>query len=680
MKAGEGAAVGARVQKPETGETYGPFEVLERLGVGGMATVHRAIERGIEGFEREVALKRLLPHLAEDEQFVRAFVREAKLASLLQHGNIVQLYELGRVGPSYFISMEYIAGRDLRAAIRRARRAVGPPPIGITLAILAELLDALDYAHNRCDEAGEPLGLVHRDISPSNLIVNDSGHLKVIDFGVARGNQGQLRTETGGIKGKLSYLSPETLTGRPLDGRSDLFSASVIAHELLTTAPLFTGESEFQTMDRVQRMVPPPPSAKNRECPPELDAIVLRGLAKEPDRRWQSAAQMRAELGELAVRYRLHATSRDVAGWIVWAFGPGAARRPLPLAPPEETPADVSQADLESSPIELHEDAFEAAWDWLRTNSAGVVLPEVPDVSDRLVARGSRVDPDEDAPTSFIVLDESRAPALRRHDSVLALAGPESVSALGLAESFGAAGKQPAGRRTGRDADPTAPFSRAAMRAAGRRPSPPLEWADGTDAQSQGGDRDRLALRAAPDPAAPRESAPLTLSGRVHVWSESDVRLRPSALVPFIVFLVLSAAIAAATAYILRGDHPPATARRPQPARPAAKTAAPPVAATAATPPRQGPALVPSDQVSLRRGKPPRLPRAEIGVTPAIIDAELCVDRRGKVASVAIKSEVSPAARAALTRQLGSWRYDPIESDGRRVAGCFAVQVRPRFE
>jgi hypothetical protein len=663
------------VEKLGAEDMYGPFEVLERLGVGGMATVHRAIERGIAGFVREVALKRLLPHLAEEEQFVRAFVREAKIASLLQHGNIVQLYELGRVGPSYFISMEYIAGRDLRAAIRQARRLVGPPPIAITLAIVAELLDALDYAHNRCDEAGEPLGLVHRDISPSNLIINDSGHLKVIDFGVARANQAQLQTQTGGIKGKLSYLSPETLAGRVLDGRSDLFSASVILHELLTTAPLFTGESEFQTMDRVQRMAPPPPSARNRECPPELDAIVLKGLAKEPGRRWSSAAQMRAELAELAVRHRLHATSREVAGWIAWAFGPGAARRPLPLAAPEPTLLEAIEGELEISPVELEEEAFEAAWDWLRTGAAGVVLPEVPDVSDRLVAGSTNGKPEDDAPTMYIDLDRSRAPSVRAEDSVLALAGPESVSALSWAETF-VSGNRKVAPRTSRDADPTTPFSRAALRAA-REPSPPLEWADGTDARNQGRERDRLPLRAVPEPAAPRDSAPLTLSGKVHRWVDPDVRLRPSAVKPFLLFLLLSAGIAAATAFILRGDHPPVS-RAPERKPPTA--AAPPRPAPAAAPatsPHQDRQLVPPDQVSLRRGKPPVLRVAETGPTPAIIDAELCADRRGAVSSVEIRTEVSPAARAVLTRKLGKWRYHPIESDGHRVAGCFAVQVRP---
>jgi serine/threonine protein kinase len=178
-------------------EVFGPYVVHERLGVGGMATVHRAKERGIEGFERIVALKRLLPHLAEDASFVKSFVREAKFASMLQHANIVQLYELGRVGSTYYISMEHIDGRDVRRILTQARKASGPPPVNVTLSLLIQLCDALEYAHARCDENGAPLGLVHRDVSPSNLLVTKTGHLKVIDFGIAKAQSAQLHTQDG---------------------------------------------------------------------------------------------------------------------------------------------------------------------------------------------------------------------------------------------------------------------------------------------------------------------------------------------------------------------------------------------------------------------------------------------------------------------------------------------------
>src|SRR6476620_5691273 len=223
---------GAMGADPAAEEQFGPYLVYERLGVGGMATVHRALERGAEGFKRTVALKRLLPHLAEDASFIKSFVREAKLASLLSHVNIVQIYELGRVGTEYFISMEYIDGRDVRRILRHARKVTGAPPIHITVGLMLQLCDALDCAHNRGDEEGQPLQLVHRDVSPSNVLVTSAGHVKVIDFGIAKAQSSQLRTQTGRVKGKLAYMAPEAIAGRDLDARSDLFAAGVIAHEL----------------------------------------------------------------------------------------------------------------------------------------------------------------------------------------------------------------------------------------------------------------------------------------------------------------------------------------------------------------------------------------------------------------------------------------------------------------
>jgi eukaryotic-like serine/threonine-protein kinase len=193
-------------------ELFGPYVVYERLGVGGMATVHRARELGIEGFERIVALKRLLPHLAEDATFIRSFVREAKLASLLHHVNVVQIFELGRVGTQYFISMEHIDGKDLRKVLRQARRHAGPPPIGVTIGLLLQLCDALDYAHTMIGEDGVPLKLVHRDVSPSNILINRAGYLKVIDFGIAKAQSSQLKTQTGRVKGKLAYMAPEAVS------------------------------------------------------------------------------------------------------------------------------------------------------------------------------------------------------------------------------------------------------------------------------------------------------------------------------------------------------------------------------------------------------------------------------------------------------------------------------------
>jgi serine/threonine protein kinase len=307
-------------QVDESPEIFGPYEVFERVGVGGMATVHRAKERGIEGFERIVALKRLLPHLAEDASFVRSFVREAKLASMLQHANIVQLYELGRVGHVLFISMEYIEGRDIRKLLRRARKVAGPPPVPVVISLMTQLCDALDYAHRRADADGQPLGLVHRDVSPSNVLVTQSGHVKVIDFGIAKAQSSHLKTQTGRVKGKIAYMAPESVRGQDLDARSDIFSAGVIAHELLTARPLFSTKNEYETLLRVQRAEIDPPSRFNPDCPPELDELVLHALERDPADRWPTAGHLRDELEHLRVQLGVGATPREVASWIEWAF------------------------------------------------------------------------------------------------------------------------------------------------------------------------------------------------------------------------------------------------------------------------------------------------------------------------------------------------------------------------
>ncbi len=384
---------------PAAEEQFGPYLVYERLGVGGMATVHRAIERGVEGFERIVALKRLLPHLAEDASFIKSFVREAKLASLLNHNNIVQIFELGRVGAEYFISMEYIDGRDIRQILRHARKHTGPPPLHVSVGLLLQLCEALDYAHTKVDETGQPLGLVHRDVSPSNLLVTSSGQLKVIDFGIAKAQSQQLRTQTGRVKGKLAYMAPEAISGaKDLDARSDLFAAGVIAHELLTARPLFASKNEYQTLLKVQRGDIMPPSTWNAAVPPELDAIVLRALARDPDDRFATALEMREALVGLRLKHKLATGHRDLATWLKQAFGNvptesdqsasvdvlasgGTVSRATPRRQPAPRPRDQDE-----------DEAVAVAWGGGEGEDSGepLLLDEVPDVSEKHLAPGAQ--------------------------------------------------------------------------------------------------------------------------------------------------------------------------------------------------------------------------------------------------------------------------------------------------
>jgi len=306
-------------RREDPSETFGPYVLFECLGRGGMATVHRAKQTGIEGFERPVALKRMLPWLTSDPEFVKSFVREARLAAQLRHTNIAQTYDLGKVDGIYYIAMELIAGRDLREVLRQAHNTVGPVPVPIAIQILFQVCDALDYAHNFRDEQGRALGLVHRDISPANVIVGEDGCAKIVDFGVAKGSTATLSTQSGMLKGKFAYMAPEMLQGT-LDARCDLFAVGVVAWELLTAKPLFAGGDDMEILQRVTSWDPPPASSINTMVPRELDAWVQMALAKSPARRFQSAAQMRAGLELVARVPSMRATGPDVAAWIHWAF------------------------------------------------------------------------------------------------------------------------------------------------------------------------------------------------------------------------------------------------------------------------------------------------------------------------------------------------------------------------
>ena len=253
----------------------------------------------------------MLAHLAEDQTFVESFVREAKVASLLVHPNIAQVYDFGRISGTYYIAMELVSGFDVRKLLRYANRANEAIPMPVLLSVLGELCDALDYAHTFVDEAGQPLHIVHRDVSPSNLIVAHTGHLKVIDFGIAKANSRQLHTESGQVKGKLGYMSPEVALGLPVGSVSDLFSVGVVAWELATASPLFSARTDFETMRKIREEPISPPSRFNPAIPPKLDGIILAALQREPEDRVASARLFRKVIDEIAAETSSAVSARD---------------------------------------------------------------------------------------------------------------------------------------------------------------------------------------------------------------------------------------------------------------------------------------------------------------------------------------------------------------------------------
>jgi eukaryotic-like serine/threonine-protein kinase len=271
---------------------FGKYFLLDRTNVGGMAEVFRAKATGVEGFERIVAVKRILPGIAEDEEFVTMFVDEAKIAVQLSHANIAQIFDLGRADGSFYIALEFIHGKDLRAIMNRVRQRAELLPIAFTCYVIMKVCEGLDYAHNKHDGAGRFLNLVHRDVSPQNLLVSYEGEVKIIDFGIAKAAGKAGRTQAGILKGKFGYMSPEQIYGLEIDRRSDVFGVGICLYELLTGERLFVAETDFATLEKVKAGVVVPPSAHNPRVPEELEQIVLRALAKDREARYQSALQL----------------------------------------------------------------------------------------------------------------------------------------------------------------------------------------------------------------------------------------------------------------------------------------------------------------------------------------------------------------------------------------------------
>ncbi|MGE0870761.1 MAG: serine/threonine protein kinase [Kofleriaceae bacterium] len=311
-------------------ERFADYYVFERLGVGGMAEVHRAETRSIGGVRRPIALKRLLPHVGESFELVRSFVHEAQLASRLRHENIAQVYQLGRYEGTYYIAMELIEGPTLQQLMQQCAGAAGPISIPIAINILIQICDALDYAHSLCDDEGQSLRLVHRDVSPANVIVSNTGIVKLIDFGIAKAADSSIHTAAGVIKGKYAYLAPEYIRGE-LDARADLFGLGVISHELLTNRRLFLGETHAQTVNKLRTMHVQPPSRWNPDVSRDLDDIVMTALQRDPSLRWQCAAAMRTALTNVAKDIGIPVTGADVREWVTWAFTRKPNREPSQL-------------------------------------------------------------------------------------------------------------------------------------------------------------------------------------------------------------------------------------------------------------------------------------------------------------------------------------------------------------
>jgi CheY-like chemotaxis protein len=300
---------------PATGpDHFGQYEILEKIASGGMAELSKAKRTGVEGFQKIVAIKKILPHLADDEDFITMFADEAKLAAQLNHPNIIHIYDLGKIkAGGYFIAMEYVDGRDLRGIELSAGELGVPLPVPLAVYIASKVASALDYAHRRRDADGRELNIVHRDVSPQNILISYEGDIKLCDFGIAKAASKASKTQSGALKGKMQYMSPEQAWGKPIDRRSDLFSLGVVLHELLTGERLFRGDTDINILEKVRNADVTPPSRTNSEVSQSLDAVVMKALAKDPDERYANASDMLRDLDSVLYSYTPAPGSADVA-------------------------------------------------------------------------------------------------------------------------------------------------------------------------------------------------------------------------------------------------------------------------------------------------------------------------------------------------------------------------------
>jgi serine/threonine-protein kinase len=327
----------------------GRYHVVSKIAHGGMAEIFLALQKGEQGFQKPVVLKRILPSLAEDPKFVRMFVDEAHIASTLNHSNLVQVLDLGKSGDQYFLVLEFVDGWSLEQIRRRALQAKLKLPIPLALHIVGALCRGLAYVHTR-ERNGQPLGIVHRDVTPQNVLVSQHGEVKLADFGIAKAVGRTEKSATGVIKGKFAYMSPEQSQARPLDGRSDLFSVGTVLYLLTTGRKPFDGQTDADVLMAVRRARPEKPSKIVRDLNPDVERLINRALRADPAKRWQTAEQMADRIDAILVKLGQPSGPAPLKRWLETLSARDGARPPVADAAAASDPSiavDLGSVDLE---------------------------------------------------------------------------------------------------------------------------------------------------------------------------------------------------------------------------------------------------------------------------------------------------------------------------------------------
>jgi eukaryotic-like serine/threonine-protein kinase len=333
---------------PREGIRFGNYRLLDRIAVGGMAEIFLAHAVDAKGDETPMAIKRIRPHLSKHAAFVKMFLNEARLAAQLNHPNIVQIHDLGKIVDSYFIAMEYVSGRDMRRVVPKAEALGIPFPMVYALKIASCVCAGLHYAHTKKDRFGNPLNIVHRDVTPENIVVAFDGSVKVLDFGIAKAAGQVEETRSGEIKGKLAYLSPEQCLGKPLDHRSDIFSLGTVLYEWLTGFKLFTGDSDVAVMRSITEAKIYAPSYFREDLPEEVEAILMRALARDRERRYPTALEMQRDLDAFLDAYDFTPTPLHLANFVKQLFE-------------DERPQELKRLSTRQSSAPTSEEALDVA-------------------------------------------------------------------------------------------------------------------------------------------------------------------------------------------------------------------------------------------------------------------------------------------------------------------------------
>jgi len=300
-------------------ETFEKYLLLDRIAVGGMAEVFRGKIRGEQGFEKLVVVKKMLPQVAESKEMVTHFIDEARLAGLLQHENIVHIYDFGEAEGSYFIAMEYLFGKDLGTIAEKALQKNMPTGLEASLFIVLKICEGLEYAHNLEDLHGRPLHIIHRDISPQNIFLTYDGNVKIIDFGIAKAASQTAKTKVGIIKGKVAYMSPEQAEGKPIDRRSDIFSAGILLYEMITARPMYAGDT-VQVLKKAINAEYTPPEEVVPNLPSKVYEILNRALAKNPEKRYQSCGEMVTDIEDCIYQLKYRPNAKMLSQYMISLF------------------------------------------------------------------------------------------------------------------------------------------------------------------------------------------------------------------------------------------------------------------------------------------------------------------------------------------------------------------------